>query len=672
MGKLTYRPEIDGLRAVSVLMVLAFHAGFGFPGGFVGVDVFFVISGYLITSLVMKDIENDRFSFIDFWERRVRRIFPALAVMVMTTLLAGSFLLLPEDFSELAISAIYQALLVANYYFYDSTGYFQGAADLKPLLHTWSLAVEEQFYLILPLILLSWRNWPASRLRQGIWCITLVSFILSVWCTSNYPKIAFYFLPTRAWELMIGTLLAIFPAARLTSKWSNELLSGSGLVAILSCGLWYTGETPFPGASALIPCLGAACLIFANGSSLTWVGQLLAHPVPVFIGKISYSLYLWHWPILALLRHVYGEVLPLEVRLIAVGSSFVLGWASWRFIETPFRRTTAMDRKRVFGLSTGISAALVVFCTTVIVSDGWRFRFPDKVLAVIDGSRIAELKEQELIPVGPPLSAGESPRFLLWGDSHARAVSSLIRTLAEKHQIQGVIASRSATIPALDTWRRSDRDSVQWNRKVVDFIKEQGIQHVIMASRWTINIDGRPDGSLNSLIIDAEASERSREESGNVMRRSMKKTLRELEQAGVTVWILLQVPQQKADIPKIIAQSTLFPGFREIPRTSLQEHRQYQARVNAILQEFCGPNVRLLDPTPFCFDEKGYSISFDDQLPFYCDDHHLSEYGANRLLSALMEPFLQEIADTTGLAGKPKADPSLQQASHSEAPPQRN
>ena len=368
-----YRPEIDGLRAIAVLAVVFFHAGIGMPGGFIGVDVFFVISGYLITSLIIKDLQTDTFSLASFWERRARRIFPAAAAMVLIVLVAGWFLLLPTDYSTLAKAAAWQAVFAANFYFWKTTNYFSGPADEQPLLHTWSLAVEEQFYLFVPLILIALFRSPRLRRRPILIFVFIVGFVasfaISIIAVSRAPGAAFYLLPTRAWELLAGSIVAVMPSIALTtSRWIRELFCWVGLAAIMIPCLLYSKETPFPGIAALPPCLGTALIIWASSRETSetrnYACRLLAWRPMVFIGLISYSIYLWHWPLFAFGRYLSITPLSSQFSMALVVASFIFAIASWRLVETPYRkRTLGSSRKAMFTWAfSSVAAAVCDHC----------------------------------------------------------------------------------------------------------------------------------------------------------------------------------------------------------------------------------------------------------------------------------------------------------------------
>jgi peptidoglycan/LPS O-acetylase OafA/YrhL len=299
-----YRPEIDGLRALAVLPVLLFHAGLGMRGGFMGVDIFFVISGYLITTLIARDLQLGCFKMRDFWERRIRRILPAAAVMVIATLIAGAIILLPQSFENLGQSALAQSLMVSNFYFWQQDGYFAAPSDYEALLHTWSLAVEEQFYLILPALLVFLNRKFPARITLVLGLVFLTSLIWSFLGPYLYPTASFYLLPARAWELLLGSLIAIFAIKVPGGRLGAEFLSLAGIVLMVYPMLTYVPTTPFPGIAAISPCLGAALFIVATRKHGTLARQFLSLSPFVFIGKISYSLYLWHWPLLVFGRHL--------------------------------------------------------------------------------------------------------------------------------------------------------------------------------------------------------------------------------------------------------------------------------------------------------------------------------------------------------------------------------
>lgn len=351
-----YRPEIDGLRTVAVLPVLAFHAGFStFSRGFVGVDVFFVISGFLITRQIVEDIEAGTFSFLQFYERRARRLAPALLLVLLVTCLAAVFILLPADLARFSESQISTLFSISNIYFRLDTGYFATAADSKPLLHTWSLAVEEQFYLIFPILLIL-----AHRLRCPLLglCLGLVmvSFALAMFATPRMASASFYLLTTRLWELAAGAVSAFFVRNSSEYQLPRTALTGLGLGMILWAVFQFDKVTPMPALPTTLLVLGTVLILLFGHHKGNLIGALLSPPVFVGIGLISYSLYLWHQPIFVFARLMHVGELPAIASVGMIVLALILAFLSWHYIERPFRGSRPRvlpDRRRFFaGLAT--------------------------------------------------------------------------------------------------------------------------------------------------------------------------------------------------------------------------------------------------------------------------------------------------------------------------------
>lgn len=331
-----YRREIDGLRALAVLPVMLFHAGFsGVSGGFVGVDVFFVISGYLITGILISEQAAGTFTLTGFYERRARRILPALFVVLLACLPFAWAWLLPSDLKAFARSLAAAAISLSNVLFWRESGYFDTSSELKPLLHTWSLGVEEQYYMVFPLLLLGLARWRPRWTPYVLWAGAVLSLALAQWAALRQPSLAFYLLPTRGWELLAGALLAYYhsqPIPRLRQAAAlNQAGSLLGLAMMAYAMLRFDQHTPFPGVYALLPTLGAV-LIIACAQPGTWVGKLLATPVLVSIGLISYSAYLWHQPVLAFARYYLMTQPRPEVMATLLLLVLGLAWLSWRYV----------------------------------------------------------------------------------------------------------------------------------------------------------------------------------------------------------------------------------------------------------------------------------------------------------------------------------------------------
>lgn len=363
-----YRKEIDGLRAFAVVPVVLFHAGLpGFSGGYAGVDIFFVISGFLITTIIMEDIEKNRFSITHFYERRARRILPALAAVVGCTTVAAVFLLQPDRLREYGEEMIATAFFGANIYFWRTTDYFGTAAEERPLLHMWSLAVEEQFYIVFPLVLLAlWRmrHYQSRSLLLSIFLVcAIASFALSVFASYVQPIANFYLPVTRAWELLAGSIIALRlrgepPAKTRDGPW----LAGVGLILVMIAVLWIDDTTPWPGPLTLLPVVGT-CLILAHARDGCLIGRILGLKPIVWIGLLSYSIYLWHQPLFAFARIAEsGDPEPLLMLILAL-ATVALAWCSWWFVERPFRkphRRGGFTQKTIFSASLACISAIAL------------------------------------------------------------------------------------------------------------------------------------------------------------------------------------------------------------------------------------------------------------------------------------------------------------------------
>ena len=390
-----YRRDIDGLRALAVIPVILFHGGFEWlSGGYIGVDIFFVISGYLITSIILKAQQAGNFSLIHFYERRARRILPALFFVLFACLPFAWWLLLPHELKDFGESLLAVSVFASNILFWQQSGYFAADAELIPLLHTWSLAVEEQFYVLFPLLIMLF--WKAARmvLISIISVIALLSLGISEWAWREYPDANFYLIPSRAWELMLGSLTAFYlyqhphrshsatqaqtQAILHTYSSAQRILyqcaSLLGFSFIIYALFTFDKNIPFPSIYALLPTLGTALIILFSIEG-TWVYRLLSLKFMVAIGLISYSAYLWHFPLFVFAKIYYIE--PLSVLLISVLSvmALVMGYLSWRFIEAPFRNPQNFSRTQIFSFSGAISLLLISIGFFFVYTDGAMFRY---------------------------------------------------------------------------------------------------------------------------------------------------------------------------------------------------------------------------------------------------------------------------------------------------------
>ena len=516
---MNHRRDIDGLRALAVLPVILYHAGVEFfSGGFVGVDIFFVISGFLITGIIKSEVDAGRFSIINFYERRARRILPAFFMIVAVTAGVGWFLMLPEDYQGFAASAIASALFASNMFFWaQSDNYFDAPAETKPLLHTWSLAVEEQFYLIFPVAILVIMFFISRYRRKDAMLVfivaaaTLVSFAVAVWATSHKPVAAFYWLPSRAWELMLGSLLALGAVKPARRQWHAEAAALIGVAFIMAAIFGYSKTTPFPGLSALLPTLGAAGILYAGlDGRLTVAGRGLSLLPFHFVGLISYSLYLWHWPLIVFSKIYFGEETSPAVVAGVILASFVLATLSWRYVEGPFRKKTPrLTRARIFSLSGAAVALTVVLSVGIVWRDGFPGRLSPRVEAVMgrhqyEDARYGEchraselrLKADDLCLRGAP---GRAASFVLIGDSHAAALAAGVFAAAKISGVAGYQLTDSGWRPTYPYIRLSrDSQDLWMNEQLAQVLSDKAIDRVVVIVNWaaavgqTYMLQGKP------------------------------------------------------------------------------------------------------------------------------------------------------------------------------------
>lgn len=511
-----YRADIDGLRAIAVLPVLFFHAGVPyFSGGFVGVDVFFVISGFVITKGLRAEIEAGHFSIVGFYERRFRRIFPALVGTLCLTYAAALLLLLPQELVDFSNSTIASILSVSNFYFWRSSNYFDTSSLFRPLLHTWSLSVEEQFYVLMPVAMVVGRFFFKRTWRFLFWPVVLISLLLSISATYTAPTANFYLLPTRAWELLLGAMLVLTPPSK-PARWLAEVLGVIGLALIGYCVFAYSDSTPFPGAHALLPCVGSVLVILAGTDNVPQVKRLLSVRPLVMIGLMSYSLYLVHWPITVMTRYyLLKNPQALQVALI-IAASLILAFLSWKYVETPFRRGGPLLTRKVVFSSWGIAVTSLVAAGTLGVSSGgWPGRFPSiaqmaaqtgsqswqQGTCFLDGSQTFEKWDAHKCM----LTHGHAENVLLWGDSFAA------------HYVPGIVAygtqvganvyqyTAAGCPPVLKYFSYKLPNCQAFNAHALELITQLDIKKVILSARWGL-LTSRGEFDLRDTIQRIEAA----------------------------------------------------------------------------------------------------------------------------------------------------------------------
>ena len=624
-----YRKEIDGLRAVAVIPVILFHAGFTqFGGGFVGVDVFFVISGYLITSILIAELDAGKFSIVKFYERRARRILPALFAVLALCLPFAWLWLLPGDMKGFAQSLVAVMVFGSNVLFWQQSGYFDTAAELKPLLHTWSLAVEEQFYVLFPLFLMFFWRRDRRWLLGVLAAMTLASLAIAQWGSSNSPTAAFFLLPARGWELAIGAFCAYYLAHRDSNKAVapavGQALALCGLLLIAASIFLFSKDTPFPGIYALVPTLGTALIIlFATPATAT--GAILGSKTLVGIGLISYSAYLWHQPLIAFARHRSFEEPHFLLMPALVILTLVLAYLSWRFVEQPFRQKGRIGRQQVFGIAI---AGSLVFLSLGLVghkTDGLKeVRTNSKQLEVL-ATAVSSPKRQDCHtgskdyrkPQDACSYFGPAGQWAVFGDSHA---VELAYAVAEVLKPDGVGVRHYSFSGCSPSYKRSTKlaGCGEWTDETVEYIAANAdITNVVVTYRIHSALFGDHAGFYPRLPDQYSVAQRE------ATWASYKAILQRFVDAGKHVVLVMQAPEIPRQVESLIlheADPQLVAG------ASLQWWQQRSKYVYERMAELPAA-VRIVKPeSRFCDTQRCYAVR--DGKALYFDDDHMSLQGA--------------------------------------------
>ena len=660
---MTYRTEIDGLRAISVLGVIFYHAGFSsISGGFAGVDVFFVISGYLIGGQILKELAAGQFSYRSFYGRRARRILPALFVVTLVSALLGYFILLPQDYRYFFGAALTSLLSVSNFWFMDQIDYFNPQAALDPLVHTWSLGVEEQFYLFAPILLgVTW-----LRFRRLL--VFLVAFLmlaslgLTLALSSSAPMFTFYMLPTRAWELFAGILVAIAfgkPWWVVCKKWHGQL-SMLGLLVLLIGIVFTPSGVAWPGFWTIIPVIGTLLvLLFGQANSIA--RTVLSLAAMRALGVISYSAYLWHQPILSFLEYQHNMPASLIGRLAVVFLVFGVAALSWRFIEQPFR-TGKLTRVWGWGVMFVMAVMIVAMSIGGHVTKGFPSRIPQEIRTFLDITQttgaynkrcILSRRDVETTDFGDSCIIGSAnpPTVAIWGDSHAAAIAD---AMSDELQYQGRSAKTfmlSSCLPIPELINHSQNRQSQcpaFNARVQSYIlANESIKYVVLFATWDSYILRRGYPDMLGFVPDDDFYAYPEDGDPNMhnvdrlisIQSAFEDLVSSLTAAGKTVILVHSLPRPNIDIPRFFARQAWMGGA--IPENSgypIAYAKNQFAESRQILVAFDGESVTgsfiTVDPVETFCDEMQCFVIKDGSVLFL-DGNHPSLEGA-KLLAPLI------------------------------------
>lgn len=661
-----YRADIDGLRSIAIITVLFFHAKFtGFSGGFIGVDIFFVISGYLITSLLTREFQkNGRINLWDFYAKRFKRLYPALLFTIIVTTIAYGFLFLgsTEDIKLYVRSIHYAILGIANFFFMDRVGgYFDPLSDDMPLLHFWSLSIEEQFYLIWPLVIMSINFvWPKSfrdpktinfRIIVNLLIISIISFFIAeYWIISGSSQKAFYMMPARAWELGIGGLISLNePRVRsFIQRLSSPVLALIGTIAlflILVPTYLFTQETNFPGHNAIYPVIATALLIVLGMNENSPFSRILSNKIFVKIGVLSYGWYLWHWPLLSFL-HIYfmGETAPILLRLFALLASLGLAQFSLTFIEEPIRfgkKVNSFVSKRIV-LSTIVISLLVINGAKLLnvinrnyyrTLQGENFRQELSKRAVYMNSCLKNLKSI----IDCETKRNSQRRIILWGDSHAGSLSPMIEEFTKKKNVDSLILSNGGLLPLFEINGRYITKDLSFdsynnaNTYFFDYLKKTTAQEtsVVIAARWNLYSGNEPISVVDerSLLIPRY----NKKENLDIFYKHVELTIKELRKLQIKkVLIVLQFPEFK--YPTNRCSLKTIEGC-PVSRELIEDYSYETSRIfYKIAQHY--PFVRIVNPlSSFCNEILCPQIIKEGEqyFPVVYDDDHPSVWASLQL-----------------------------------------
>jgi len=668
-----YRPDIDGLRSIAVLSIIVFHFKIpGLEGGYVGVDVFYVISGYLIGSIILNDIKNNTFSFVTFYRRRIARLYPAYVVMMCFTTLAAFWLFLPREFREFGKSIVASVFYASNILFFRESGYFDTSASLKPLLHTWSLSIEEQFYLLFPgFAYLAFRYVRKAGILILVTVVCILSLLLSAHQIGNDRNAVFYLFPFRAWELLLGVMIATGKLPPVDSPLAANVLAWLGLGSIAVAVGTYTGRTVFPGLAALLPCLGAFFIIHSGSRHQPMVNRLLSRRAPVFVGLISYSLYLWHWPLVIFAEYYLLRNLTYLETAALIALTFVLATISWRYVEHPFRLPTNVFRRGAASLFTAAALASVVLAGAGFViyrTNGLPSRLSPETARVAEaaGDFMQDWngcvdKDNPFYPGLAHCVVGDAydaeAIFLAWGDSHVGAFRKGLEAAAKENGKSGLLVLAGGCPPLFGIEKDEtastaalDRECTTQNELVRRLLESSNkLKSVILMGRWSYYAEGAGvgiDQDNKMKLRRQDAGRTSNEDQKFIFAQAFLETVKRLRELGTSVYIVQQVPEiplynsQRLGASLRRGSVTYEAALTDLVLVDYGDVSRRQEAASRAIDRACALYGAKLLKTHSFFCREGRCSAMLDGLPAYFDNNHITGKTSTKI-GALFSPAMR-------------------------------
>lgn len=642
-----FRKDINGLRAIAVIGVLLFHFNAAWmPGGFAGVDVFFVISGFLMTGIIFRGIEQESFSILNFYVARANRIIPALAVLCLILMVFGWFYLTPFAYQALSKHAVSSIGFVSNFVYWAEAGYFDTASHEKWLLHSWSLSVEWQFYILYPLLIVGMRKFISIKTIKPVLLITtILGFVFCIIATYKWPDSSYYLLHTRVWEMMLGGIAYLYPFTLQEKK--KKLIEWTGLVLIIGSYFLISAENPWPGYLALFPVVGSFLIIQVERSDSIITSNIILQK----LGSWSYSIYLWHWPLVVA---IYYFSIPESYIYIGILLSVFFGFLSYKYIE---KSIYIVSYRYLKHKKENFLLFLVLFIIFMLMNSfNYNYNYNYNTDAVINNIRRGEyecfdkLFQHNADSSFCKITKG-TKKIFLFGDSHSYSVLPSIESIAKDNDLELTYTGYSGCPPIVGIYlERQDQENKNChdlNDKVIKYILNNSFDYMILSARWTYYTEGDYLGTGIQYIYDEENREITQENSIRTFRDSIKNTFEKYSKSDIKILVLLQVPMQEAGPSTIFYDSSVnnnIDGSKLVENSLLfQKHNDFQKLTNTIIIDEASKfnNVKIVDPTNEMCGITNCPVGNKDES-YYFDDNHLSIQGSFKLKELIVKNIFTE------------------------------